>query len=741
MSSAERSQPIARSPSADHSGPFPRRSSVSGERSATYVLPRHGDTPIAWILIAHIVGAIAIGCLDCVRLGSLQLGLAVVPIFAATGLVAGLVIAGTERAVSGRSWWLSALALAVPALVVYIPVSRSLFLGAYAQTLPLASSAPYLLPVVLVVGTAIAIAIGRRVLRDADLTTRGIGVLAVAGLLGTLVWTEKHVLKTGYPTAHVGATIAVIVLAGIALRITRRGNLPAIVAAVVAAIVIASASVAAVVGLRSANDRRLLATLGDQSKDLVGVWRSLVDFDRDGAAVILGGGDCDDFDGKRHPGAVDEPGDGIDQDCDGVDAVRITQAQKAPEPGSLTLEEWRKSPEVAATLARTKGMHVLLITVDALRADLLAPDAPDRADFPAITKLLDESVWFTRAISPATGTDVSLATLLTGRFDPFQAVTATLPEALRGAGMKTFAAIPAEVLRYAGETLINRGIDKLSTVHTDWDHANVGDHVSAGATTAEGLKALADTAQPSFVWLHYFDVHEHHQIKVPAKLRESVHPGASAKAHGYRALLRAIDDEVARVLAELEAKGIADRTIVIFASDHGESLGEDPRLLETHGKVTYGPLVRVPLAFRIPGVAPGQRTDLVSLVDLAPTLLELVGAQVDLPLDGEKLLPSLLGAPLSLRPRDRALAIHEEQQWSVVEWPHQLIVNPAQNLVELYDLEADPAQKSDLSTSQPELVSRLKARFAEFPQVVVDRTPQGRSLREQRARQRPPRAP
>src|SRR5262249_12625360 len=157
----------------------------------------------------------------------------------------------------------------------------------------------------------------------------------------------------------------------------------------------------------------------------------------------------------------------------------------------------------------------------------------------------------------------------------------------------------------------------------------------------------------------------------------------------------------------------------------GESLGEDPRLLDTHGKVTYAPLVRVPIAFRIPGIKPGQRTDLITLVDLAPTLFALLGVTpAEMPLDGFDLVPNLLDAPTALlATTGRIHAIQEELQWSIVEWPHQLIVHPADNVVELYNLETDPAEKHDLSASQAELVKRLKASFAAFPKIVVDRTP------------------
>lgn len=684
-------------------------------------------------VLAYVLGAVAIGVLDSARLGSLGIAAAAVPMFAVTGLVAALVTIAVERAVAGRAWWIVALSLAAPALIVYVPVASSLFEGAFAQTLPLAGAAPFLLPIVLWLGTAAAIAAARRLLAAGDLPSRAIVVLALAGLIGGIVWVERNILKTGYPTAHLGATLAVCVIAGVAVRVARRGGLPRAVPIGIAAISVIGAVGAAVFGLRDSGDRLRLATFGDQTRDLIGLWRSIVDFDRDGSSRILGGGDCDDLDGVRYPGARDVPADGIDQDCDGSDAVEVVGA---PVPSPAAAAQFRDRPQVLELLAKTKQMNVLLISVDALRADLLAPDAAHRDDFPHITGLLDRSVWFTRAFAPATGTDISLATLLTGRFDPFQQVATTLPEALSAGGRKTYAVIPAEVLRYAGETLIGRGLDKLAKIRTDKVQADVGDHISAPDTTAEALRALEDAAdKPWFVWLHYFDVHESHQIKVPPDLRARVQRGASDKEHTYRALLKSIDDELGKVLGELTARGVAERTIVVFASDHGESLGEDPRLLVTHGKVAYAPLARIPIAVRIPGVAPGQRTDLVSLVDIAPTLLDLLGIIPDeMPLDGTNLLATLLDGPAPLRPTGRALAIHEQDQWSVVEWPYQLLVRPADDLIELYDLDNDPAQRTDLARSLPDVVTRLKARYATFPPVVVDRTPRGRSAREQLAR-------
>lgn len=687
----------------------------------------------AWIITVHAIAGLLVGTLEAARLGSARLALALVPVFALTGLAAGALIALAERICERRRPVIAALGIAAPSLLVTMPVGQMLFRGAYAQTLPLAGVLPYAAPLLAWLGIATLVWIGRR-LAGGDLTMRAIAICGTAGVLGGIVWIERHVLGTGYPSAQSAAAVSVIVLVGVILRLVRRVAIRPRWAATVAALVLGTSVAAMQHGFDAPRVRTLLANRGDHGRDLVRVWRQLLDFDRDGASALLGGGDCDDRDAARHPGAVDVPDDGIDQDCDGIDATR--PAPKSAPPPPVDEPPW----SAAGTLARTRGMNVLLITVDALRYDLLAPSAPHRDDFPRISTLLDESVMFARAFSPASGTDVALSALLTGRHDPFQRVETTLAEAMHATNRRTSMAVPEEVTRHVGTVLLQRGFDTQRPVYTDWDQINIGDHISARTTTAEGLRAVDKAGKRAwFAWLHYFDVHEHHQLEVPDAMLKQVWDGGSDAAHRYRALLRNIDDSLGRLFDELAKRDMLDSTIVVFASDHGESLGEDARFPVTHGQVAYAPLVHVPIAIRIPGVTPGVRADLVTLRDLAPTLLGLVGGTMQT--DGYDLLPAILDGPARLRPpKDRALVVHEELQWSVIEWPYQLVMRPADDLVELYDLANDPSVKTDLSEKQPAITARLRARYAEVPVVRIDRTVAGRAWRDRQAQPPRPRA-
>jgi arylsulfatase A-like enzyme len=362
---------------------------------------------------------------------------------------------------------------------------------------------------------------------------------------------------------------------------------------------------------------------------------------------------------------------------------------------------------------------VLLISIDALRADLVAPTPDNQAAYPHVFQLLADSTVFTRAFAPSAGTDLSLSGILTGRVDPFGRVDQTLAEGMRATGRVGHAVIPSEVLRYVGKTLITRGLDDHDRLVNDLGERDVGGYSTSARTTDLGLAFLDERAQapatgaaaPFFLWLHYFDVHEHDEIKDGDRELRRLLGDVDSKLDRpakYRATFRLVDAQLGRLMDELRRRALWDRTIVLFVSDHGEGLGEDPRLPENHGRVLYNPLIHVPLAIRLPGLPGHTVSDPVSVLDLTPTVLQLVGAPLPPGVHGHSLLPHLLpGAPASLTGSTRPLVLNESEQYGVIVWPHKLLVRPGDNLTELYDLSEDFSEARNLAADAPRRVGEL----------------------------------
>ena len=172
----------------------------------------------------------------------------------------------------------------------------------------------------------------------------------------------------------------------------------------------------------------------------------------------------------------------------------------------------------------------------------------------------------------------------------------------------------------------------------------------------------------------------------------------------YYAMIKLVDDQVGRILAALDAGGQRERTIVIFTSDHGESLGDHGLILK--GCRFYEGLVRVPLIWSWRGrFAGGRRSDaLVELTDITPTLLEICGLDRPNYITGQSLLPILNG--------ERSAGQHREyvrcEFIDALDMPdasvatmyfdgrHKLIVYHNHHLGELYDLAADPGEFENL---------------------------------------------
>ena len=405
--------------------------------------------------------------------------------------------------------------------------------------------------------------------------------------------------------------------------------------------------------------------------------------------------------------------------------------------------------------------HVLLLTVDTLRSDHLSANGYDLPSTPYLDGLLAGGVAFPRTLAPVPRTTPSLASLLTGAYphttgvrtlyDPLSDEVTSLAEILRRNGYRTAAVVSNHVL--TRERRLDRGFEVYNAA---------GDVRGAGATTDAAL-ALAEPAwrdRSVLLWVHYIDPHVPYLPpealaeafdpgyagryargfgSVPGGIGDRAYPADLPKAEAvyrnplpeevnahvrrlYAADVRATDDQIARLVEGLKTR-VKNDWLVVFTADHGESLGEHDFYWD-HGDYVYNADLQVPLGFVLPPGDPRARgarvEDWVSLVDVMPTLLDLLGVgvpnEVAAQIEGRSLLPFLEGATLPPRPvfaesgtsfypqlvrrrvgfdvagRFRAAVLGD---WKLIWTPGQ---TPEMEY-ELYDLAADPAETHDLWTA------------------------------------------
>ena len=320
-------------------------------------------------------------------------------------------------------------------------------------------------------------------------------------------------------------------------------------------------------------------------------------------------------------------------------------------------------------VAAAPPQNLVLISVDTLRADHLGAYGYDRATSPNIDRLARRGQRFEHAYAVMPTTGPSHAAMFTSLYPRQVGVRTngqtladealTLAEQLRDHGYATAAFISSVVL--AARYGLQQGFDAYGEPET-------GRATRVGtATVAEASKWLADRPQhrPFFLFVHIFDPHTPYEA--PEHLRRALGapdppspPGrefvgspapfgpdeAAAAVRAYDAEIAAADEAVGALVDALATSGLDATTVVALVSDHGETLGE---LLDSHGyafdhgEFLYEHQLRVPLIFRLPDPAGAGRgvshATPVSLLDVAPTLLDLLGVEP---------LPLMLGR--SLRP-------------------------------------------------------------------------------------------
>lgn len=519
--------------------------------------------------------------------------------------------------------------------------------------------------------------------------------IAGTALVVALVALPILVVHREIPNMNLAPVISSALTIGIVLAL-QLGDVSRYRAARCAALALSVAFVVGAAMIGRAEHARLISVERGSYSKLVAkaIWR-LADRDGDGyAASWAGGADCDDGDPDRNPGRLDVIGNGIDENCTGGDAVTPAadpRDARGPAPGT--------SP------------NLILISVDALRADHLGAWGYARPTSPALDRFAAGSTRFAWAMTSSPATKHALPSMLTGRHASANhtgALAPSIAEVLRDAGWETHAVMCCQRIRsphdLRGFTSVDTSADEVRL-----DRAGQANADAVADATVEWLshaKSLPN-APPFFLWVHFYDPHDPYAVP----------PGGpdfgGDDVDRYDAEVAFVDRGIGRVLDSVDKLGLAPATVVAIAADHGDEFGEHG--IRFHAHSLYNQVVRIPLIIRAPDCHQRVVEGPVSLVDLAPTLLEFAGIAAPSGVHGHSLVPVVCGDAAPTRPvlvelvaerfkRDAVAMVTD--RWKVI-WDREA------NAWMLF-ARSDPDDRHDLSASDPTTLATMKLRLLEL---------------------------
>jgi arylsulfatase A-like enzyme len=359
-------------------------------------------------------------------------------------------------------------------------------------------------------------------------------------------------------------------------------------------------------------------------------------------------------------------------------------------------------------------MPVILVTVDAASADHLDLYGYERKTMPRLTRRAASGVVFERAFSFGPSTRLTFPSMMTGRFmtqirhkakprahGPWDKGNVTLADLLAKAGYATHA-VAADPYFSRTTRWIYQGFDSI-----DDAPAKSKRGVSASLVTDAALAALDGLAAKDrfFLWLHYMDAH---MASGDYKLPSGVKPFPGGKgADKYDTKLLLIDEQLDRLLAGIDAR-LADRPrAVIVTADHGESYDRKHAAKAHHGWDLTTSVTNVPLVVWSPWTKVARSRRLTSSLDLAPTILNMLGLRAR-GLEGDSLLPSLQGAKDPGRPILQQMFIPEflsqgKAALTRVALRHgDYVLQRTAQVNELYDYASDRGEERNLFQARPD---------------------------------------
>ena len=373
--------------------------------------------------------------------------------------------------------------------------------------------------------------------------------------------------------------------------------------------------------------------------------------------------------------------------------------------------------------------NVLLITIDTLRADHIGVYGYKQAETTTIDGLARSGLWFEHAYSQVPLTLASHTSLLTGTYpfhngvqdftgNPLSPNIRSVAQALEAQGYDTAAIVSSYVLDRSWG--LNRGFRLYYDVFKGSSFLENDPGLverKAGASVDEALQWLRrPRSKPFFLWLHLYDPHSGYNPPEPFRTQFAEAP--------YDGEIAYADHELGRVIAYLKQRGLYDRMLIIFASDHGESLGEHGE--KEHGFFVYHSTLHVPLVVKPPlasGFKPHPVSTPVPIMGIAPTILGVL--KLHDPIERQFETESLLATTSSSA---EAAPVYSESFYSFSSFgwsPVRTVNNRSYQFIEapkpeLYDLRNDPEETRNLIREQPAVASVLSQ---ELKNVVASHAP------------------
>ena len=385
--------------------------------------------------------------------------------------------------------------------------------------------------------------------------------------------------------------------------------------------------------------------------------------------------------------------------------------------------------------AGAESANLIIVLIDAARADHFGAFGYERDTTPNADRLFARSVVFGEAYAQAPNTKASIASLFTSQFPDTHGVIGmhvavpsdvpTLAELLNQSGFHTAAFSANPFL--SSDFGFARGFDEFYEVFREVGLVpNRLGCVPADLMVEKAVPWFREhSKQRFFAYLHFLEPHKPYAPPPPFNTRYGGNSEIARLTALYDGNLAYVDDAVGRLLKEIQDMGLFENSVVVFLADHGEALGEHGHF--GHVECVYEPTIRIPLSFRFPescGPPAGRRSEIISITDLMPTLLDLFGIRAPDTVQGSSRLAAIGGeeglkgryAVSRSRGTDTTGGARNAREviYAVTARHHTLIVGDLGNRIELYDREADPEQLNNIAEERADLVAELQGRFEEW---------------------------